>query len=237
MTDASPRTTARIAGVLYLIIIVAALFAQIGVRSAMIVSGNPTATATNILASEGLYRLGVMADLVTVACDVAVAALLYRLLKPVGPALALTAGLLRIVAATVTAAVAMFAFTPLILLKGGAGDGFSSGQLQDLAMAAMRMRETGYVVSLLIFGLHCLLLGWLVFRSRFLPRVLGLMLGVAGLCYLVSSGASLIAPAFAGPLYPFILLPCFVAELALTIWLISVGVNARVWRLRNAAAD
>jgi len=225
MTGTSPRTTARIAGVLYLMIIVAALFAQIGVRSSLIVAGDPAATGANILAAEGLYRLGVIADLVTVACDVGVAALLYRLLKPAGASLSLTAGLLRVVAASVTAAVAVLAFAPIILLKGGAGEAFSVPQLQALAMMALRMRETGYVISLLVFGLHCLMLGWLVWRSGILPRVIGAMLVVAGPCYLVSSGFSLIAPALAGPLYPVILLPPFVAEVTFTLWLIGVGVS------------
>lgn len=88
--------------------------------------------------------------------------------------------------------------------------------------------------SLVFFGFFCLLLGYVIFKSGFLPRFLGVLMGLAGLCYLTNSFSLFVAPEFANLLFPYILLPCLVAELALGVWLVVMGVNVREWELKAA---
>lgn len=227
----SPRGAARLCGALYLYIILAGVFAEVFVRSRLVVSDDAGATARNVLAHEGLFRLGAGAELLHLACDVAVAALLWALLRPVGRTVALAAALFRVACDVVLAVASLFQFVALRLLDGGGPlERFSTDQLQTLALLALRLHGDGYAVSLIFFGFACLALGHLLWRAGFLPRSLGALMGVAGLCYLVESFAHLLAPELAGLLFPAIYLPAFVAELALTTWLLVKGVDEARWR-------
>ena len=222
----SPRSTARMAGALYLIIIVAALFAEVFVRGRLVVSGDAAATAANILAHQTLYRLGGAADLVTFLCDAAVALLFYELLKPVSRRLSLFAAAFRLVFAALVLVNTLNHFVPLVLLGGAPYlNAFKPDQLQALALAALHLHGTGYTIGLVVFGVHCVLLGWLIARSTFLPRVLGWLMALAGFCYLANSFAGLVYPPLQGHLYPYILLPAGVVEFSLCGWLLAVGVN------------
>jgi hypothetical protein len=121
---------------------------------------------------------------------------------------------------------------------GGGGDSmvFSADQLQALSYFALKLHALGYNVSLVFFGVHCVLIGGLIAGSNFLPRLIGLMLVIAGGCYLTNSFANFIAPAFAAQLFPYILLPGLVAEGSLALWLFVVGLNAKKWAERASAA-
>jgi hypothetical protein len=226
LKHSAARRQARAAGVLYLLIIFAAPFAEVFVRGRLVVSGDAAATAANILANERLYRLGGAADLVAFACDAAVAVLLYELLKPVSGSLSLVAAFFRLMHAAIVAVSTIGHFAPLVLL-GGAHflSAFQPEQLQALALASLRLHGRGYVIGLAFFGLHCLVVGYLIARSTFLPRILGWLMAIAGLCYVINSFANLIAPAFQALLYPYILAPGGVAELSLCVWLLAKGVN------------
>jgi hypothetical protein len=197
----------------------------------MVVSGDAVRTAHNILASEQLYRLGGVAEFVTFSCDMAVAILLYNLLKPVNRTLALTALFFRLVFCAVYAPLSLLHFMPLVFLHAGSSlPAFSEAQWQTLTMLSFKAHNLGYLISLVFFGIHCLLIGGLIAWSRFLPRLLGIALAVAGACYLFDSFANLIVPPIGALLFPYILLPGFVAELGLALWLTVVGVNARRWQ-------
>ncbi len=235
ISRASPRLHARIAGLMYLIIIVAGGL-DFYSGSALIVWGDAAATAGNILASEHLWRLSFAALPVMLAGDVAVGVLFYVLFRPVSTSLALLGFAFRLVQTAIQGVNMLARFAPLLLLRDGASPAaFETDQMQALALLSVRLFALGFNVALVFFGLDCLVIGWLILRSTFLPRFLGMMMAVAGLCYLTNSFADFLFPALA--LSPYILLPSFLAELALCLWLIVIGVNTEKWKAQASAAS
>lgn len=225
------RSMARVAGLAYLIIFIAAPFAELYVRDGAIVRGDAAATASNILASEGLWRVAFTAELVNAACDAIVAVLLYELLKPAGRAVSLLAAVFRLVLVAIAGVKTLLHVAPLHLLSGeGFMAGLSAEQAQTLSYVSLRLHGEAYDVSLFFFGIHCLLIGWLIARATFLPRILGWLLAIAGFCYLVNTIAGALAPEFSRALLPWILLPALPAEGGLTLWLLIMGVNEAKWR-------
>jgi Domain of unknown function (DUF4386) len=239
MTDenkaASPQIKARIAGGLYLIVIVAGIFAEVFVRGALIVSGDAAVTAANILASEPLFRLGFAADLVAVAAYIGVTAILYELLKPVSRTLALLGACFGLAGSAVMAVNMVNHLAPLFLLTdAGYLSAFEPDQLQALARVSLRLHGLGYNIAIVFFGFHLLFLGWLILRSSFLPRFLGVLLAIAALCFLTNNWAIFLAPAFAAQIPPYVMLPSLVGEGSLALWLLVVGVNAVKWKEHRA---
>lgn len=227
-----PRTAARIAGVLYLVIIAGGLFAEVFVREQVFVFGDAAATARNILENELLYRLGFAAHLFYLACALPVALILYEMFRRVNAHLALLALLFNLVAIAVEAGNLLNHFAPLRILAGAGLEGLGPEQSQALAYASLRLFSTGFGISLTFFGFFCLVTGHLIYRSGFLPRLIGALMVLAGTCYLVNSFSLFIAPGFAALLFPWILVPCLVAELSLALWLVVVGLNEGKWEER-----
>ncbi|MDE3155758.1 MAG: DUF4386 domain-containing protein [Acidobacteriota bacterium] len=231
--EASPRFYARLAGVLYLLIIVTGIFGEVFVRNAFVVTADPAATAIRITADPSLWRLGTAVVLFEHLLDVPVALILYLLMRPVSRFLALLALLFTLVS---TAALVAFKLTLLvpIFLLGNAQylKALDPGLLQALSYVAIRADAYGFGIGLVYFGAFCLVVGHLIFRSSFFPRVLGVLMGIAGLCYLTNSFALIAAHAFADTIYPLILVPAFVAELSFCLWLIVKGVDEERWRAR-----
>jgi hypothetical protein len=226
LSGPSPRLHARIAGLLYLIIIFGGGFGYL-TGSTLIVWRDAAATATNILASEPLWRLGVAALLVMLACDVAVAVIFYVLFKPVNRSVALLGCAFRLVMTAILGVNMLARVAPLLLLRDTASlAAFGTDQLQTLALLSVRLFEQGFIVALVFFGLHCLAIGWLIFRSAFLPRILGVLVAVAGLLYVTNSFIGFLFPALLPAYY---LLPAYVIELALSLWLVGIGVNVEKW--------
>jgi hypothetical protein len=227
--ETSPRLLARITGVVYLVVILVGMFAEL-TREKLIVSGDAAATVHNILASETLYRGTLAADLLGGACYVVVTLLLYVLLKPVNKSVSLLAAFFSLVGIAVGSA-SVLALLGTLSILGGAHylAAFEASQLQALAYLGVRVHGQGYIISLFFFGFYCLLLGYLIFRSTFLPRTVGILLVLAGLCYLINSFSALVSPPLANVLSNFILYPGLVGEGGLTLWLIVFGVNAQKW--------
>lgn len=169
--EASPQNYARIGGILYLFIIVAALFGEVFVRGKLIVKGDAAATANNILASEALFRVGLAGELLTCVCDVTLAMILYVLLKPVNRNLALLAAFHRVTFIAIYAASKLFLVAGVVVL-GGADylKAFDPQQLHALAYLSIRLHGLGYGLSLLFFGVCCVLFGYLIQKSGYLPR-------------------------------------------------------------------
>lgn len=229
-----PQWYARSCGVLYLYIFVAGSFAELFVRSKLVVSGDAGATAANVMNSESLFRLGFSGELLHLACDVAVAMLLYALLRPVDRNIALLAAFMRLACALILATASLSHFAALRLLGGSQYlETFQPEQLHSLALLAMNLHGDGYAIGLVFFGFACFALGYLIFRSGYLPRTIGVLMAVAGACYLINSFAHFLYPATGAALFNAgILLPCFVAELSLTLWLLIRGVNVTKWEER-----
>lgn len=231
--QASPQTYARIGGVLYLIIIVAGGFAELFVRSKLIVSADATATANNIMASELLWRIAFAGELVMLVCDVVVALILYVLLRPTDKNLALLAAFFRLMHVAIYGITGISNVAALHLL-GGADylTAFQPHQLRALALLFLKLHGEGYSIALVFFGFHCLFLGYLLFRSGYYPRTLGILMIVASLSYLIDSFAGFLAPSFEAMLFPGILLPVLVAEGSLSLWLTVKGVDIAKWQER-----
>jgi len=228
---------ARIAGALYLIVIVTAAFAEIFVRGKLVVRGNAAATATNILTHESLYRLGGSADLINLVCDVGLALLFYELFKPVSRSLALLAAFFRLTHVGILTVGILFHFAALFFLTGTHDPNvFSTAQLQEQALICLSFQSRGYTLCLVYFGFACVFLGILIYRSTFLPRVLGVLMAIAGLCYVTSSFARLISPTFASHLFPYILFPGALGEWSLALWLLVRGVNMQRWEEKASVA-
>ena len=230
-TETSPQTYARVGGLLYLIIIIAGGLGELLVRGTLVVPGNAAATASHILASESLWRLGIVGDLVMHVCDVFVMWAIYVLLRPVNRNLALLTLLLNLIQTAVLVANKLNLLVPLFLL--GDADylkAFDPAQLQAWSYIAIKLHDYGFGVGLIFFGCVCLVEGYLIRKSRYLPWLIGVLMQIAGACYLVNSFALLLAPAFEGKIFPAILMPCLIAELSLALWLLVKGVNVAEWK-------
>jgi hypothetical protein len=235
IAEASPQLKARIAGAFYLITIIMGVFAEVFVRGSLAVRDDAAATATNILAHEQLYRFGLAADLIMLVCYVAVTLLFYDLFKPVGRSLSLLSAFFSLVGIAVLAFNCLNHLAPLIFL----GDShylsaFEPNQLQALTLASLRMHARGYSISGVFFGIYMLLLGYLIFRSSFLPRILGVLMAIGGFSFLTHSFAIFLAPALLSRL-PDIGMLGGIAELALCLWLIAMGVNVQKWKEKASA--
>jgi hypothetical protein len=230
-TAAAPQALARVAGALYLYIFVAGLFAEAFVRGRLVVPGDAAATAANVLGNETLFRIGFTGELLHLVADVVIAAILYVLFRPVDRAVALIAAFMRLASAVILAVSSIAHFAALRLLSGAAYlEALDAGQREAWALTALRLQADGYAICLLFFGVACLSLGWLILKSGLIPRAIGGLLAIAGLCYFANSLAGFLAPAFAATLFPAILVPAAVAELSLALWLVVKGVDAAKWR-------
>src|SRR5450432_3516977 len=174
IAEASPR--ARTTGVVYLLYFVTAIVGQLFLKG-IVVAGDAAATAGNILAHGPLFRLGIATGLIATACYVAMTVLFYDLLKPVHRSLSLLAAFFGLVGCAIQAFGGLFQLAPLAVLAGSPYLGaFNAGQLQALALLFLKLHTQVESISLVFFGLYCLLLGCLIFKSAFLPRILGAMM-------------------------------------------------------------
>jgi hypothetical protein len=225
----SPRTCARIAGLLYLLVIVAGIFAEIVVRGGLVVPGDAAATARNILAREQLFRWGFAAELAAGLCVVPLMLILYELLKVVDRRIALLAVFFSLVGGSIEGAALLGHFAPLILLKQGAGLGVGPDLLQAQTAMTLELQRIGYALGLAFFGGTMLARGYLIMRSAFLPRIIGGLLAIQGVAYLVNSFVDFLAPDLAAAVLR-VLMVTGLGEVLLCLWLLVMGVNEPRWR-------
>jgi hypothetical protein len=231
--EASPQVLARIGGLLYLIIIVLGSFNEAFVRNRIIVSGDAAATAANIRSMESLWRFGIAAEFFMLICAVALTLILFVLLRPVSRDLAWLAVFFNLVSIAVEASVQLYLLGALFPL--GSAEylkAFKPEQLYALASLAVKSHSYGFGVALIFFGCVCLLLGYLIFKSGYLPKAVGVLMQIAGLSYLTDSFALILAPSFANQIFPAILVPAFIGEASLCLWLLVKGVNVEKWQAR-----
>jgi len=216
---------------------VAGLSGELFLRGPMIISGNAAATAGHIVSDPTVWRVSLAGDLVMHLCDVGVMLVFYVLLRPVSQNLAFAAVLFNLIQTAVAVANKMNLMVPLFLL-GDANylQAFTLEQRQALSYVSIRTHDYGFGVALVFFGFECLVVGYLIIRSGYLPRTLGYLMQIAGSCYLVNSFALILAPTVSSRLFPAILLPPFVAELSMALWLLLKGVNVAKWEQRTGMA-
>jgi hypothetical protein len=230
-----PQRYVKLAGWMYLAIIVLGLFGEAFVRGSLVVPGDAAATAQAIAAGDSLWRAGIAGDLLMHILDLPVTIVLYLLLRPVSRSLALLATAFCLMQTAVLIANKMTLVLPLVVQDSAAlAAVFTPAQVDALAFTAIQAHGYGFGLGLIFFGVGCLVRGYLVARCGLLPPVLGWLLVAAGVSYLVNSFALLLAPAVAQTLFPAVLLPAFVGELAFAAWLAFKGIDADRGRARLA---
>lgn len=225
----SPKNTAKIAGVLYLLVILCAGFSQGYVRESLIVAGDAAATAQNIIHSEWLYRLGFVSDLVAFLCDLIISVLFYILLKPVNKTIALIAAFSRLLAHPAIASINLLNhFIALELLSGADYlAAFDTNQLHALVLLFLDMHAVGYLIGGAFFGLHLFFLGYLLFKSALFPNVLGILIGLAAAGYIIESFGTFLFPKYKDVYTWLVTVPAVIGELSLALWLLIKGVKTQ----------
>jgi hypothetical protein len=233
MAEASPRFRARMAGAFQLLEALTAGFGQVIVLDRVVVTGNGAATAANILGHERLFWLGFASSLIGVAFHIAWALLIYVLLKPVSRSLSLLAAFFVLVSCAMQALTSLLYLAPLLILQGGSSlSAFTAEQCQALALMFLKLNQYAYNIDLVFFGLWCVLTGYLIFRSTFLPRILGVLLAISGLGWV-----TYLYPPLAYHLFiPYIAAASALGEIPLELWLMVMGVNVQRWKEQAGAA-
>jgi hypothetical protein len=232
IAEGSPRFKARVAGVFEALEGLTSAYGQVAVLGGLVVSGNAAATAANILGHERLFWLGFASSLLGVAFHIVWIALFYDLFKPVNRGLSLLAAFVGLVVCAMQALTAFFYLAPLLILQGGNSvSALTAQQLQALALIFLKLNAYAFDIDLAFFGLWCALTGYLIFRSAFLPRVLGVLLAIDGLGWMLY-----LYPPLAYHLFPFIAAASALAEIPLQLWLIVMGVNGQRWKEQASAA-
>jgi hypothetical protein len=217
---------ARAAGVAMLLSIVFGFLGEMYLPGKIIVAGDPARTAANILQHPTLFRLSFAAYLVEAICDVALMVFFYILLKPVNRNLALLSVFFGIVG-TVTFAVAQSSFysASVILSDSASMTAFTVEQRNAMALLATKIAGTIAWLFLCMYGIATMLRGYLIAKSGYLPKLIGILFMIGGAGFFVRSAAFLVAPAYSSPLF---LMPLALAGIALTAWLLTRGVDRRV---------
>jgi hypothetical protein len=198
----------------------------------LIVDGNAAATAVNIVGHERLLWLGFASSIVGVACHIVWAFLMYELLRPVNRSVSSLAVFVILVGCAVQAVTGLLYIAPLLILQGGSSlSAFTTEQLQALALMFLKLRVQVTSIYMVFFGCYCLLIGYLIFRSTFMPRILGVFMAIAGLSYQL-----FLSPPLANYLFPYIVKPAgALGELSLILWLLVMGVNNQRWKEQACA--
>ena len=223
----NPNRTARLAGILYLLVGVLGVFGMLYVPSRLIAPGDVTTTVNNIAASEGLFRLGIVSTLLTQVVNVLLVLVLYRLLKPVNR----TFAALMVIFILLGAPIAMLNElnqVAVLLFLPGTSEVFTAGRVNALVPLFLELREHGITIASIFWGLWLLPMGYLVYESGFLPRFIGVLLIIGGFGYLVDFVTLILFPDLGVTVSQF----TFVGELLLPLWLLIRGVNIEGWERR-----
>ena len=231
IAELSPRTKARMAGIFELLEGLTSAGGQVVILGSLVVAGSAATTATNILAHQQLFWLGFASSLLGVAFHLAWALLFYDLFKPVNRSVSLLALCVILVGCAMQALSSLLYLAPLLVMQGSSAlSAFTPQQLQALALVFLKLNAQAYDIYLVLFGLWCVLIGYLIFRSTFLPRILGVLLVIDGLGWMLY-----LLPPLAQQLFPLIAVAAGLAEFPLEIWLIVMGVNNERWKQQAGA--
>jgi len=220
----SLKKNARLAGLLYLLLALAAIYGFFYVSPKILVSGDLNATASNMVAHESLFRSSIASDLIANILFVAVVLLLYRLFKQVNEYLARLMVFLVVVAIPIALLGGGLQITALSIIKGDVGS-FQTAQLQQLAQMFMKLNSYSSQMITIFWGLWLLPLGVLVYRSAFIPRILGVLLIINGCGYIITSITFILSPQNLATVSKFMFPTYFVGEIPFIFWLLIVGVR------------
>lgn len=225
----SIKKTARVAGGLYLLVAVFGAFSIIFVSSTLIVPGDATTTVNNIMASEMLFRFGFVGGLITQTLQILLVLALFKLLKPVSRNLALLMVIFSLIGIPIAMLNLLNQFAALLLLSGADYlTVFDAGQLHALVLLFLELQSHGVSIAAIFWGLWLLPLGYLVFKSGYIPGILGILLIIGGFGYLIDFATFFLIPNFNVEISQF----TFIGELLLPLWLLIKGVNVERWEKR-----
>jgi len=223
---------ARVAGVLFLISLVAGGIGEAYVPPKLVVSGDAAATVANIANHELLYRIGFATFLMESFCDVALALIFYVLLRPVNRQLSLLAAFFGLMATATFAFAEAFYFAPAIMnaeyLKS-----FSTDQLNALVLLSLKFYSYGGMIFTGYYGIEWLVRAYLIWKSTFLPKFLGVLMGIGGLAFVLRNFLMILAPQYASDVFLMLMFP---GALAMTVWLLVKGVDVAKWNAKVSAA-
>ncbi|MCB1517397.1 MAG: DUF4386 domain-containing protein [Hyphomicrobiaceae bacterium] len=225
--EPSETTCQRAVGLVIFIIAGLAIFAEMSVRATLVISGDAGATAANVIANQTLFNGAFAAYLLAYTLDVPVAVLFFRILKSAGENLSRLAMAFRLVYAAIVVAVLLNFHSGIDLLTNPAYAALDQTVRQDLALQAFNTFENGFAMSLVVFGFHLLLVGWLFFRTRQVPRWLATLVALAGVAYIVDNLLVFLAPALHEAIAPFVMVLAM-SELVLGIWLLVAPGHSRM---------
>jgi hypothetical protein len=233
LAKSSPALMARLTGVLYLINGVVYTKADSLVHGRILVKDDAAATAHNIMTNGSLLQLSFACNLIATVAYIAVTFLLYELLKPVNRSVSLLAAFFSMAGCVIGAFGSLFTIAPLTILGGTQYlSVFKTEQLQAMALLTLNLNGIVAGISMVLFGCYCILLGYLVLRSTFMPRIIGAFLIIAGLTYQV-----FLSPPLAANLFSHVVMPAgALGEGSLILWLLIFGVNSQRWRQQAVAA-
>lgn len=232
LSSASAQRYARIAGILLLLSALGGGFGEAYVPSKLIVGSDAAATAKNIHDFNWLYRLGFAGYLLEAICDVTLSLVFYVLLRPVNKYVSLLAAFFGLVSTTLFAVSEMFYFaSPLILRDAPYLKTFSPEQLNTLALLSLKFYGFGAAIFFAFYGIATLIRGYLIFRSEYLPKWIGVLLIIAGLGFITKDFLQVLAPAYASD---FFTVPVFIALLSMIVWFLVKGIDVAKWDARQA---
>ena len=230
--ETSPSRKARVTGFVYLVTILAGIFAQGFVSNRLISFADASGTATRILANRGLYELSFTVYMIEMACNIAITALFYDLLKPVSRSLSLHAAFFSLFGCGIKTVSRVFYLAPLFVLDPPTYlRVFSGEQLKSLALTMLRINDIGAGMALGFFGVYALFKGWLIVRSTFLPHWLGVLSILAGFGLL-----AFLSPTLGSRLFPIIATVGLIGAVAQIFWLIVFGLDEPRWLAQASTA-
>ncbi len=222
----SEKKLAHFAGFCYLVVIATGLFSEVFVRQALTVSNDALATAHNIQTHEMLFRWGLVADLINFAVGIPAVLIIYHFFKRSNKVLLQIALALVVIQTAIIAVNLLNQISPLLLLSNDTYlNSFQQNQLATLSLISLNMQAQGYAIGLIFFGFYCILIGFAIYKTGALPRILGIFYSIAGFCYLINSFTMFLSKGFANPLFIYLAIPIFIGELSVCLWLLLKGID------------
>jgi hypothetical protein len=220
------KNLARIAGFCYLIVIATGLFSEVFVRQALRILNDAIATANNIQNHEMLYRYGFVADIINFVIGLPTVLIIYYFFKRTNKLLLQLALVLVVIQTAIIAVNLLNQITPLLLLGNETYlNSFQPNQLATQSLLFLNIQSQGYAIGLVFFGFYCLIIGYVIFKSKAIPKILGILYAISGLCYLINSFTMFLSKGFENPYFAYLAIPIFIGELALCLWLLIKGID------------
>lgn len=230
--ETSPLAYARVAGIIFLILLVCGPFSMMYVPTTLIAPGDATATAKNIMASQTLFRMGIISDTIIFLSEVVMVVVLYLLFKPVSVAVSMIAAFFRLAMTVIQGCNLLLHFAVLLLLSGaGYLSAIPEDQSHALVMLLLNTHEYGAYIWEAFFSLHCLALGYLIYKSGYFPPFLGVLMVIAALGYLTDSLGNMLFPGNKDLLAGIVAVTAIIGEIPFFAWLLIKGVDVRKWRI------